>query len=123
MDEMKLKLEKMQEYCMQINEGSLCRICRTPVLSRDFFAFPCSHYLHKSCATDFIQRKQLGSQEQLQLVSTLLENIEYVENVIDGDMRELVPTIVVYSNVVNPTAENQSNSQAMAGTNNYEERQ
>ncbi|KAL4478279.1 hypothetical protein ABPG72_016591 [Tetrahymena utriculariae] len=75
LEELKGELSKQNGKYMRISEKSTCYICSEFLLNNDFITFPCDHHVHKKCAIEYIQSKQLYSAEEIQEVISLTERI------------------------------------------------
>ena len=48
-EEVKEDLKKWRKQSISIHAWSACSVCRLPVMSKTFLAFPCNHFFHQKC--------------------------------------------------------------------------
>ncbi|KAL4450357.1 hypothetical protein ABPG74_009063 [Tetrahymena malaccensis] len=100
LEELKGELSKQNGKYMRISEKSTCYICSEFLLNNDFITFPCDHHVHKKCAIDYIQNKQLYSAEEIQEVISLTERIAMLRrNVRSYDPNQVKKCIEFYTQV------------------------
>ncbi|EAR98626.3 vacuolar sorting protein (macronuclear) [Tetrahymena thermophila SB210] len=100
LEELKGELSKQNGKYMRISEKSTCYICSEFLLNNDFITFPCDHHVHKKCAIQYIQSKQLYTAEEIQEIISLTERIAMLRrNVRSYDPNQVKKCIEFYTQV------------------------
>lgn len=48
-------IDKLPNKFGAISSNQTCELCRTPILSKSFYLFPCTHVFHQNCLVDYLK--------------------------------------------------------------------
>lgn len=62
-------IDKLPNKLGAISSNQTCESCRTPILSKSFYLFPCSHVFHQNCLIDYLKPLVLNPQQKQNLLT------------------------------------------------------
>ena len=62
-------IDKLPNKFGAISSNQTCDTCRTPILSKSFYLFPCSHVFHQNCLIDYLKPLLVNPQQRQSLVT------------------------------------------------------
>lgn len=62
-------IDKLPNKFGTISSNQTCETCRTPILSKSFYLFPCTHVFHQNCLIDYLKPLLTSSHERQALIA------------------------------------------------------
>ncbi|XP_055346176.1 vacuolar protein sorting-associated protein 18 homolog [Paramacrobiotus metropolitanus] len=64
-EDLRGEISEFRSQCMFINGGEVCTKCRLPLLTQQFYVFPCKHHLHADCLMALVRPNLMGNKPVL----------------------------------------------------------
>lgn len=62
-------IDKLPNKFGAISSNQTCETCRTPILSKSFYLFPCSHVFHQNCLIDYLKPLIINAQQKQSMIT------------------------------------------------------